>query len=58
MMSFEYVKGLFGWEDKKWEDRKWGDDGKLGGQKRFQFPSFVFGWEGEKVKGWKTFLFG
>ena len=37
---------------------KW-EDGKLvGGQKRFGFPSCVFGWRGEKVGGWKTLLFG
>ena len=26
----------------KWGDRKWGDDRKMEGQKKFQFPSFVF----------------
>lgn len=30
---------------------------KMGGQKRFLFPSFVFSWKGGKVKGWKFFLF-
>ena len=33
-------------------------DEKVGGQKRFDFPSCVFGWRGGKVGGWKTFLFG
>ena len=35
----------------KWEDRKWGEDGKVRGQKRFQFSSFMFGWKSGKVKG-------
>ena len=39
-------------EVKKWED------GKVGEQKRFSFLLCVFGWNGEKVGGWKTFLFG
>ena len=30
----------------------------MGGSKRFGFPSCVFGWRGEKVGGWKTFLLG
>ena len=33
----------------KWEDRKWREDGKVRRQKRFQFSSFMFGWEGGKV---------
>ena len=32
--------------------------GKVGGQKKFDFPSCVFGWRGGKVRKWKTFLFG
>ena len=43
---------------KKWEDRKWRDDRKVEGQKKFSSLSYVFGWEGRKVEGWKTFLFG
>ena len=38
--------------ENQWEERK------VGGQKRFGFPSCVFGWKGRKVGGWKTFLFG
>ena len=35
------------------------EDGKLvGGYKKFGFPSYVLGWRGGKVGGWKTFLFG
>ena len=30
----------------------------MGGWKIFNFPSYVFGWMGGKVGGWKTFLFG
>ena len=30
----------------------------VGGWKIFNFPSYVFGWKGEKVGGWKTLLFG
>ena len=30
---------------KKWEDRKWWEGGKVGGQKKFYFLSFLFGWE-------------
>ena len=41
----------------KWEDGKLWEDGKVGGQKRFSFPSFVFSWKGGKVEGQKTFLF-
>ena len=37
--------GLFGWKGGKWEDKKWWEDGKVGGQKRFYFLSFLFGWE-------------
>ena len=29
----------------KWEDRKWWKNRKVGGQKRFYFLSFLFGWE-------------
>ena len=36
---------------------KW-ENGKVGGYKRFGFPSCVFGWRGGKVGGWKTLLFG
>ena len=32
--------------------------GKVGGQKKFGFPSYVFGWRGGKVGEWKIFLFG
>ena len=42
----------------KWEDKKWGRDRKVRGWKRFDFFSYVFGWENEKVKRWKTHLFG
>ena len=30
----------------------------MGGWKIFSFPSCAFGWRGEKVRGWKTLLFG
>ena len=37
-------------------------DGEMenGGKKyiKFSFPSCLSGWENEKVKGWKTTLFG
>ena len=33
------------------------ENGKVRGQKRFSFPSYVFGWRGRKAGGWKTFLF-
>ena len=36
----------------KWEDEKLWEDGKLGVQKSFDFPSCVFGWRGGKVRGW------
>ena len=42
---------------KKWEDRKWREDKKVLGLKRFSFLSYVFGWEGRKVEGWKNLLF-
>ena len=42
---------------KKWEDKKWEGDKKVKG-KRFNFLSFVFGWEDGKVERWKTYLFG
>ena len=29
----------------KWEDRKLQEDDNVGGQKRFYFLSFLFGWE-------------
>ena len=32
-------------EMKKCEEKKLQEDGKVGGQKRFQFPLFLFGWE-------------
>ena len=43
---------------KKQKDGKLWEDGKVGGQKKFDFPSCVFGWRGGKVRKWKTFLFG
>ena len=46
-MTMKKLQGPFGW----WS-------GKVGGQKRFGFPSCVFGWRGGKVGGWKPFLFG
>ena len=42
----------------KWEDEKLWEDGKVGGQKIFSFPSHVFDWRDEKMGGWKTLLFG
>ena len=42
---------------KKWEVKKWEGDKKVR-EKRFNFLSFVFGWEDEKVERWKTYLFG
>ena len=42
---------------KKWENEKLWEDGKVEGWKIFSFPSYVFGWRGEKVGGWKTLLF-
>ena len=30
----------------------------MGGWKIFSFFSYVFGWRGGKVGGWKTLLFG
>ena len=42
----------------KWEDRKLWNDGKVERWKIFSFPSYVFGWKGGKVWGWKTLLFG
>ena len=42
---------------KKWEVKKWEGDKKVKG-KRFNFLSFVFGWEDGKVERWKTYLFG
>ena len=35
---------------------KW-EYGKVGGYKRFDFFSYVFGWSGGKVGKWKTLLF-
>ena len=32
-------------EMEKCEERKLWEDGKVEGQKRFQFPLFLFGWE-------------
>ena len=32
-------------EMEKCEEKKLQEDGKVGGQKRFQFPLFLFGWE-------------
>ena len=46
------TKGLFGWEDGKVGGQK-----MQRGQKRFQFPSFVFGWEGGKWMNRKFFYF-
>ena len=42
----------------KWEDKKLWEDEKVEGWKIFSFPSYVFGWRGEKVGEWKTILFG
>ena len=48
---------LVGWVE-KWEDRKQEKNRKVGGQKRFSFQSFVFGWKDGKVEKWKPLLFG
>ena len=37
---------------RKWEDRKWQEDGKVGGSKDFNFPTFCLV-ESGKVEGWK-----
>ena len=42
----------------KWEDKKLWEDEKVERWKIFSFLSYVFGWRGGKVEGWKTLLFG
>lgn len=43
---------------KKWEDRKQKRYRKLGEYKKLNFLLYMFSWQGRKVEGKKTFLFG
>ena len=52
-----YTQGPLVGRMEKQEDRKLSLDGKVRGQKRFYFLSFVFDQEGGKVEELKTFLF-
>ena len=58
-LSINFGHPKFGWEDEKVGEQKIGSGWKRGRiGKTIYFLSFVFGWEGGKVKGLKMFLFG